>query len=133
MDSETSKAILFLDDQRTRAEEFLKHYPKAVWVMSAADCIKALEKEWDEIWLDHDLGGEIFVDSGKEDCGMEVVRKIIEKKPQHLLKARFVIHSFNLTAAYKMAELLKQSGYHAERIPFPFKAPASILLEDDKS
>ena len=32
--------------------------PEAVWVQTADDCIARLEEGWDEVHLDHDLGGE---------------------------------------------------------------------------
>ena len=56
------RRILFLDDDPARAEIFLAENPEAVWVQTADECIARLEEDWDEVHLDHDLGGERFVD-----------------------------------------------------------------------
>ena len=53
-----SAAILFLDDDPERAEIFLADNPEAVWVQTAEECIARLAEAWDEVHLDHDLGGE---------------------------------------------------------------------------
>src|SRR4051812_41221725 len=66
--------VLFLDDDPGRAAIFLAAVPHAVWVSTVEECLPRLEEEWDEVHLDHDLGGETFVDCGRDDCGMEVVR-----------------------------------------------------------
>ena len=70
--------ILFLDDDDLRAEVFLGDHPQAVWVQTAAECIAKLEEPWDEVHLDHDLGGEVFVNIDRDDCGMAVVRWIVD-------------------------------------------------------
>src|SRR5262245_42863520 len=74
--------LLFLDDDPLRAEVFLKDRPHATWVTNVADCVARLDERWDEVHLDHDLGGKTFVDSDAEDCGMEVIRWL-SKEPRH--------------------------------------------------
>ena len=70
------------------------------------------------IYLDHDLGGNKLPDSDREDCGMVVVRHIIEHRPEHLLPARFVVHSANQHRARIMTDDLRRAGYDAELISF---------------
>jgi len=110
-----NKRILFLDDDDTRTQGFLALNPEAVCVKTAGECIAYLKESWDEIYLDHDLGGEIFADSGREDTGMEVVRCIIRDLPSHLKNTLFIVHSMNVPAAVRMVEDLRSAGYTAAR------------------
>ncbi len=114
----SSRRILFLDDDPRRAEAFLIHRPRAVWVTTAADCVARLAEAWDEVHLDHDLGGERFVDASRDDCGMAVVRWLCERERAHLREARFFVHSHNLNAASQMVGRLTRDGYVAEYRPF---------------
>ena len=115
-----TKKILFLDDDPKRTAQFLEHYPAAICVATSPDCIAQLASEWDEIRLDHDLGGEIYVDSQRVDCGMEVVRHLCEHRPKHLQQTHFIIHSYNDSAALLMCSKLKEYGYSAVYIPFGY-------------
>jgi hypothetical protein len=111
---------LFLDDDPARAGEFLAVYPDAVWVTTAAECIARLSEPagWDEVHLDHDLGGEQHVDVARDDCGMAVVRWLAFEPRPHLRRARFVVHSHNGVAAYVMMLQLKGLGLSASASPF---------------
>jgi hypothetical protein len=109
---------LFLDDDPLRAEEFLAEYPDAVWVETVADCLAELDSGWDVVYLDHDLGGEQFVDAGRADCGMEVVRWLAFEPRPHLRRTRFFVHSHNGVAAYVMVLQLKGLGLNASASPF---------------
>lgn len=110
--------VLFLDDDPGRAEVFLERCPQAVWVETVADCIEKLAGPWDEVHLDHDLGGEVFVDSARPDCGMEVVRWLASEPRPHLRSARFVVHTHNPEASCRMLWTLRIRGYRAEVRPF---------------
>ncbi|MDG3003742.1 cyclic-phosphate processing receiver domain-containing protein [Paludisphaera mucosa] len=114
------RRILFLDDDPRRAEVFLVRCPQAIWVMTADDCIARLAEAWDEVHLDHDLGGERYVDVNRNDCGMAVVRWICAEERGPVRSARFFIHSYNFAAASLMVECLLQNGYAAEFRPFGF-------------
>ena len=116
----TVRRILFLDDNYERGRRFLASYPDAVWVEHADECIELLSQPWDEVWLDHDLGGEMFVDSRRDDCGMEVIRHIVENQPEHLRQTRFIIHSHNDEASPLMAETLREAGYDCIERPYGF-------------
>ncbi|MFO0908745.1 MAG: cyclic-phosphate processing receiver domain-containing protein [Isosphaeraceae bacterium] len=120
---------LFLDDDPKRAEIFLADYPDGVWVQTAADCIARLAERWDEVHLDHDLGGEMFVDHARDDCGMEVVRWLCLARRVHLRYTQFYIHSHNPHAATTMGLQLMNAGYTVELRPFG--APPLPPLPDD--
>jgi hypothetical protein len=110
--------ILFLDDNPIRAAAFLAARPEAVWVQTAEECVAHLAEPWDEVHLDHDLGGEVFVDHERDDCGMAVIRWICQQPRPHLRSTRFVIHSHNVNAACMMAMHLEVTGYDVQTCPF---------------
>ncbi len=114
----SSNRILFLDDDPDRARAFLGRHPEAVWVQSAGECIARLAESWDQVHLDHDLGGEIFVDSSRDDCGMEVVRWLCSRPQEPLPNTWFFVHSHNADAASLMVRNLLQHGYQAVYRPF---------------
>lgn len=110
--------MLFLDDDRKRAVALLTLRPEAIWVQTATECIEQLQQPWDEVHLDHDLGGETFVNSEREDCGMEVVRWLCDTPRPHLKPTRFYIHTHNLNASCTMLMQLESAGYRAQLQPF---------------
>jgi hypothetical protein len=110
--------ILFLDDDVRRMKAFRRVHPRAVWVQTARECIKRILLPWDVISLDHDLGGETYVDPQRKDCGMEVVRYILRNRPACLAQTRFIVHSRNQFAAVMMAEALSSAGYQCDLEPF---------------
>lgn len=109
---------LFLDDDPDRASAFLEANPGAVWVQTVAECVEKLSEPWDEVHLDHDLGGEHYVDVAREDCGMEVVRWLAREPRRHLRRARFTVHSHNMMAAFEMTYRIRGLGYRVEARPF---------------
>jgi hypothetical protein len=115
--------VLFLDDDPARAEVFLADNPAAVWVQTVAECLARLEERWDEVHLDHDLGGEQFVTCDREDCGMEVVRWLCLIPRPHLRETRFFIHSHNAGAVFIMATQMEGAGYRVESRPFGAPPP----------
>jgi hypothetical protein len=117
--------ILFLDDDPLRGEAIVADRPDVVWVRTAEECLARLVEDWDEVHLDHDLGGETFVDHERDDCGMAVVRWLCEERRGHLQAARFVIHSHNPNAACIMAFQLQVTGYRVEVTPFERRSARS--------
>jgi len=108
--------ILFLDDSKKRIKRFKAANPHAHTVETAEECIAALENQkWTEVYLDHDLGGEAWVDSNRADTGFEVVRWIVKNKPE---VKRFTVHSHNHLAAPLMARALMNAGYQVRYVPF---------------
>jgi hypothetical protein len=119
---------LFLDDDPARASVFLEANPDAVWVQTVAECVARLAEPWDEVHLDHDLGGEHFVDSSREDCGMEVVRWLAKEPRPNLRRTKFTVHSHNLAAAFEMALRLQGLGHQVETRPFGIEPPEAEPL-----
>jgi hypothetical protein len=113
-----TQRLLFLDDDPDRAALFLKDHPKAVWVTTVPDCLARLAEPWDEVHLDHDLGGQRYVDSAATDCGMEVIRWLCKEPRAHLRDSLFFVHTHNATAGLLMVLLMCGAGYKAEFRPF---------------
>ncbi len=114
---------LLLDDDPARAAVFLGRHPDAAWVQTVPECLERLAERWDEVHLDHDLGGEHFVDSSRGDCGMEVVRWLTRERRPHLTRARFTVHSHNMIASYEMVLRLAQAGFRVQARPFGMILP----------
>jgi len=119
--------ILFLDDDANRAALAYQRFTvdkrnQTIWCTTAAEAINVLENyELDECYLDHDLGGQHWVDSRREDCGMEVVRWIERRSSgelQKLQKCKFTVHSWNIPAAKQMVSRLEKLGLNVQMIPF---------------
>jgi hypothetical protein len=96
----------------------MQDHPEAIWVTTVAECLARLEEEWDEVHLDHDLGGKTFVDSSAEDCGMEVIRWLCKEPRHHLKQTLFFIHTHNAAAGLLMVLQMRGGGYQAEFRPF---------------
>lgn len=109
--------VLALEDKEDRGATILSTFPNVLWVRTARDCINELKtKPYDIVTLDHDLNQEVFVDSNREDCGMEVVRWLVKQRMQKQI--RVVVHSHNLPVSEKMVSALKTAGYLVEYEPF---------------
>ena len=93
--------ILFLDDDENRLTIARKRWNghELVTVMTSTEAIDALKKiKFDFVSLDHDLGGEVYVKSGK-NTGYEVAQFIARMKdPPPIV----VIHSWNSVGARNM-------------------------------
>lgn len=104
-----SMDILVLEDDPIRQKIFSEKLigSSFVIVSTAKEAIKKLaEKNWDYAFLDHDLGGEIYVESG-EGTGYEVAEWLAAHPEHH---PRFVIiHSFNPAGAQKMQDVLPKA------------------------
>ena len=115
---ERPRRLLFLDDDPLRAQLFRQDYPQAIWVTTVAECLTQLEGTWDEVHLDHDLGGKTFVDSRDEDCGMEVIRWLCKQPRNHLKQTLFCVHTHNAAAGLLMVLQMRACGYRGEFRPF---------------
>lgn len=99
--------MLFLDDRTKRIHAALRQYSEVYEVTictNVLECLRLLAREdYDWISLDHDLGGEDFVDPDSKTCGMEIVR-YLEKTdwPMNKKKPMVILHSSNVFAAEMM-------------------------------
>ncbi len=67
------------------------------------------------------LGGQHFVNTAREDCGMEIVRWLESRATaelQKLLTCKFTVHSWNIPAGREMTERLTKLGLKATQTPF---------------
>lgn len=121
--------ILFLDDDRSRTKAFFSQIPSAECVETAAACILALKQQdhWDYVFLDHDLGGEVHVDSALEETGMEVVRWIVANRPKIKM---VIVHSLHSEGAKRMCRTLEDAGYIVARIPFAWRQARAWIHEE---
>jgi CheY-like chemotaxis protein len=111
--------LIFLDDSHARWFAFQSKIPSALRAETAVECIQMLKDspEIDWLFLDHDLGGETYVESSREDCGMEVVRYLVDN-PRIKSIHNIVVHSHNVAAANEMTAKLEDAGYNVKKIPF---------------
>jgi hypothetical protein len=111
--------IIFLDDADQRWYQFQSKIPQSVRAETADQCIKMIKDSpnIDWLFLDHDLGGEAYVKSSREDCGMEVVRYLCKDLRTESIN-RIVVHSHNSVAAEEMFNKLKDAGYSVRLVPF---------------
>ena len=113
-----NQSLLFLDDSVHRQQEFSREYPNATIVSTAIEAISMLRsRSFSVVYLDHDLSGEIYVSSERQDTGMEVVRWIVENQP---VIDKIVVHTMNEVAGPIMVNTLQQAGYKAKWLPFGF-------------
>ncbi len=107
--------VLFLDDDPARWSSFSKAMvgrAETIWAQTAIEAIEQLKDNspFDMIFLDHDLGGKVYVASG-EGTGWEVAKWIANNITN---PPRILIHSMNPVGAKEMKYLLP----NAEVLPF---------------
>jgi CheY-like chemotaxis protein len=101
--------ILVLDDELERLRQFSQNLIGNVvdLATTAPETINFLkEKEYDILFLDHDLGGKIHVPSGP-GTGYEVA-KWLEEHPERKPE-KIYIHSFNPSGAQNMKAALPEA------------------------
>lgn len=112
------KKILVLEDDPLRIGSFTQRFQEMNWdcdfVDTAEACIEKLGSvEYDGIFLDHDLGGQVYVDMEDENTGSAVARWM--STHDHPNKdVTVIIHSFNAGGALFMESTI---GLSARRIP----------------
>jgi CheY-like chemotaxis protein len=111
--------VLFLDDDLNRHKQFKANFGDEsntiTYVETAEDAIKALtDSEFDSIFLDHDLGGQYYVDS-TEDSGWGVAKWIADNLGY---KPIIILHSLNPAGAIRMYNVLKDAKFNPVLSPF---------------
>jgi hypothetical protein len=118
--------IVFLDDDPARAAlAFQRMTPpdqsRTFWVQNVEETISMLKEyreRLDIVSLGHDLGGQTYVYSARDDTGMEIVRWLEKQNPVDYTHVRFIVHSWNIPAAIVMTRRLRARGYRVIRAPF---------------
>lgn len=106
--------IFVLEDNFERQKIFkekLKNHEVVLFdnAIEAIDFLKT-DIDFDAMYLDHDLGNEVYVDIKEKNTGSEVARFLSNKD----VRAKIVIHSFNAIGAQNMQNYL----FEAIHIPF---------------
>lgn len=107
---------LIMDDDLERHKKFHMWLDEPgiqlTFVETAIEAIAKLSSEMFHcVFLDHDLGGETYVDSSREDCGMEVIRQLNAGTIAQDKRCLFVVHTMNIEAGREMVLKLKDRGY----------------------
>jgi DNA-binding NarL/FixJ family response regulator len=107
--------IFILEDDPFRTEYMIGYLDKAfnkpniVLSSDAEAAKKELAKElFDLVCLDHDLGGQVFVDSSEKNTGYQVAKYIKENNIKYKV---CMIHSLNFMGAMRMKSVLPGAEY----------------------
>ena len=103
--------ILILEDDKTRHGFFRDQFDKpgnyVLIVEEPEPCIDQLEiHDWDAVFLDHDLGGEVYCPSD-EKSGFHVAEWLA--KPDSKCPPAIYVHSLNTVARKNMLTCLSES------------------------
>ncbi len=106
--------IFILDDDINRHDFLIKmlgnkyNNTNIVSAQTADEAYKFLKNEkWDMIFLDHDLGGEAYVDSNLPNTGYQVAKFI---KNNNIKYDICIIHSMNPVGARNIQSILPDSN-----------------------
>lgn len=111
---------LVLEDDTLRIAEFEQRFAERGWTAdfadNAIDAVKFIdENDYDIIFLDHDLGGEIYVDSGNKNTGSEVARHMASKETR--FSGTVIVHSLNYAGSENIVGTLNRVGIYAVKAP----------------
>jgi len=119
-----------LEDNPERIKKFKQMFRKHdITVTDQAE--KAIEylkeNKYDFILLDHDLGGDVYVDSNYKNTGYQVAKHISETMNKD---TKILVHSFNPVGAKNMLDILP----NANHMPFgTFNENILSEIEDNAS
>ena len=115
------KRILILEDNEERNKQFHSNFSNAEIVITDNVEVakkKLIEEKWDALFLDHDLGGKVYVESGgSEPTGYDVAKFLsinTQFKPECI-----ILHSLNESGRKNMLALVPE----AREIPFVWTMP----------
>lgn len=101
--------ILILEDDQNRISSFKRVLSahQVTFTEKAEDCIRELrDNKFDCLFLDHDLGGEVYVDSGP-GTGYEVAKWLEEHEDRQ--PNLIFLHSLNSVGVKNMKQALPKS------------------------
>jgi CheY-like chemotaxis protein len=123
MTKRSGRVLIVEDDERRRvwfAGRFAG-YEKDFTDQAAIAINWLTQREYDLIFLDHDLIEEHYFEALADD-GLTgyVVADWLAQNPDRQMQAQIVIHSLNYLGADRMMEALQGAGRVAEHVPFPY-------------
>jgi len=110
--------ILVLEDNEERIAQFKKRLDRfggyVFFCRTAKECIEILKENADLqlVLLDHDLGGEVYVDTAHKNTGSEVARWMRDNYDME--NTQIIIHSLNTVGA----EYMRSQIPEAHVVPF---------------
>jgi len=103
--------MLILEDAYERVKEFFILFGDnndLIIVNNAKDAISLVTtSRFDIIFLDHDLGGKVYVDSDCENTGYQVAKILSDSINKN---TKIIIHSWNGMGVAKMKSVLSEHG-----------------------
>ena len=110
--------VFILEDDPNRCFSFIKYFIKdnVTLTNNAERAVHLLQNVvYDVILLDHDLGGEVYVDPTEPNTGSRVCRELTLNNmlltvPLNM-NTQFIIHSMNNTASIGMMNTLISKGF----------------------
>jgi len=120
--------ILILEDDPNRHKKFREklweHAEDIRITDDIQECTKLLmSNKWDYLFLDHDLGGEVYVESdGDKPTGYKVAAWL--EANQEYMPKNIVLHSLNCVGRTRM----KQALPNAEDVPWAWEL--AYVVED---
>ena len=121
---EQNMKILILEDNLSRQEFFkvnLEKHNLTITDSSKVTIEKLSTEKWDILFLDHDLGGQVHVESG-ENTGYEVAKFLEQNKK--FMPLNIIVHSLNVVGAKNIINALP-NAFH---IPFAWDKKNSDLI-----
>ena len=112
--------ILILEDSEQRNFHFKEQLRQFEYTITetAQEAIEELKtNRFGLIFLDHDLGGEVYVDTRNTNTGSEVARWLVASDTPR--SVGIIIHSMNLPAAREMEAVLRGGGF-IHTTPYPY-------------
>lgn len=97
---------------------------RTFWVKTVSETIDLLKNYRDRldiVSLSYDLD-ESRTHPANEHCGMEIVRWLEKQDSVRYSHVRFIVHSWNIFFARKMAKRLQDKGYRVVQIPFGYRS-----------
>jgi hypothetical protein len=114
--------VFILEDDLNRMETFNKvlkdHRICHAETVEDAKVLFEKEQPFDLILLDHDLGGEMFVNSDLPNTGFQFTKFLAERKAS-VSKSQIIFHTMNRPGAEKMYYYLRDREIKGFMIPFP--------------
>jgi CheY-like chemotaxis protein len=114
--------IFLLEDNQSRVDTILNNWRSFTTVVHADSYYHALSKfdssiAYDLIMLDHDLGGEIYVDISEDNTGTHFAKWMARN--YRFKDVPIIIHSHNPVGAENMQEILIDGDFtNVTQLPF---------------
>jgi hypothetical protein len=122
--------VFILEDDEERIDWFKKNLVCDLTIATDISEKDKFEPPYDILFLDHDLGNEIYVPIDAENTGstfcLTIIKSILNKD------TKIIIHSLNTGGAENMMRILQKSGFTNVKY-IPFDSLVQVFKNDIKS